>query len=229
MPNFVERAHAWMSGGRFDVVLFAYEERRDPGGQFMAVRRFDAKALNADPRAYVIQNQVTNFGLYRCEAFLSAGGFEEDPLVLHSEDGAFHIRLAFQGLNFAADETVAIVNHRRDGSMSAANALACLQAQYHMCRKTAALDGAERYATDIARRLWTVVGGLTAHLDWRTADEAAALAVRLAGRSSAPSSRLFAALCSGSPRLAIRIREGLIRALKPALREGYPGWRAVLR
>src|ERR1051326_8043102 len=32
MPNFVECARTWMSDGRFDVVLFAYEERSSRTG-----------------------------------------------------------------------------------------------------------------------------------------------------------------------------------------------------
>lgn len=227
MPNFVERARGWMSDGRFDVVLFAYEERNDGTGRLMGVRRFDPAAVNANSKAYTIRNQVNPFcGLYRREAFLKAGGYDEDPQVLYNEDVAFHIRLAFYGLSFAADETVTIINHRRDASMSAANALKCLQAQYHVLRKTAASEGVDRYAKDIACRLWVVVGGLAAHMDWGTADKAATLAVRLASPSSVPTSRLFRALCYSSPWLAIRLREWLIRAIRPALREGYPGWRA---
>lgn len=230
MPNFVERARVWMSEGRFDVVLFAYEERNDHTGTFTSFRRFDPEDLNADARAYAIRNQINPFcGLYRRDQFLKAGGYDEDPQVLYNEDVAFHIRLAFRGLSFAADETVAIINYRRDGSMSALNQLKCLQAHYEVLRRTAALDGAEPYASDIAYKLWIAIGGLTAHLDWRTADEAALLAVRLAGWSSVPTGGLFRALCYTSPRLAIRIREWLIRALKPTLRNGYPGWRGALR
>ena len=195
MPNFVERAHAWIADGRFDVVLFAYEERDDRTGKFMDYGRFDPAAVIADTRAYVIRNQVTNFGLYRRDAFLSAGGYENDPLVLYNEDVALHTRLAFRGLTFAADETVAAINYRRHDSMSAANQLKCLQAHYQVLRKVTAFDGAEKYARDIAWKLWIAVGGLAAHLDWRTAEEAARLALRLAGPSSVPTSRLFRALC----------------------------------
>jgi hypothetical protein len=113
--------------------------------------------------------------------------------------------------------------------MSAANQLKCLHAHYQVLRKVAAFEGADRYARDIAWKLWNVVGCLAAHLDWRTAEEAARLAVRLAGPSSVPTSRLFRTLCYASPNLAIRAREWTIRALKPALREGYPGWRAATR
>jgi hypothetical protein len=227
MPNFVERAHVWMAEGRFDVVLFGFEERQSGMRPSIKIWRFDAAALKTDPRSYVIENQPNAIcGLYRRKAFLETGGYEEDPLVLYNEDAAFHIRLAFHGLSFAADETVAIINHRRDGSMSAANGLRCLQAQYHVLHGTAQLAGAEHYAGEIARRLWSVVAGLAAHLDWRTADEAGLLAIRLAGPSSAPG-RLFRFLCYGSPRLAIRARESLIRTFKPALRVAYPEWKAA--
>jgi glycosyltransferase involved in cell wall biosynthesis len=227
MPNFVDRASVWMAEGRFDVVLFAFEERDDRTGTLINQWRFDSAALSSDTRAYAIGNQINNFGLYRREAFLKTGGYDEDPLVHYNEDVAFHIRLAFRGLSFAADETPSLINYRRDNSMSAANQLKCLRAQYHVLRRTAALEGAEQYAPDIARKLWMGVGCLTAYLDWQTADEAAKLAVRLAGRFSVPSGYLFRALCCVSPHLAIRVREWLIRAFKPAIRQGYPGWRAA--
>jgi glycosyltransferase involved in cell wall biosynthesis len=226
MPNFVERAHVWMADGRSDVVLFAYEERDDRTGKVMGYRRFDVAAVSADARAYTLRNQVNPFcGLYRRDAFLEAGAYDEDPLVLYNEDVAMHIRLAFRGLSFAADEAVTVINHRRFDSMSAANGLKCIQAHYHVLRKAAELEGSQPYASDISWKLWIAVGVLTAYLDWQTADAAATLAVRLAGRSSVPTSRLFKALCYASPNLAIRAREWSIRALKPALRRGYPGWR----
>lgn len=228
MPNFVERARVWMADGRFDVVLFAFEERQSDTKQLLNIWRFDPQELRMDPKRYAIRSQINPFcGLYRRQAFLQVGGYDEDPLVLYNEDVAFHIRLAFDGLSFAADETLAIINYRREGSMSAANRLKCLHAQYHVLRRTTSLKGAEPYAADIARKLWIVIGGLAAQLDWRTADEAAALAIRLAGRASVPG-ELFRLVCYGSPRLAIRMRECLIRTLKPALRVGYPGWRAVI-
>lgn len=228
MPNFVERARKWMAEDRFDVVLFPYDERDDRSGTSMGIRWFEPESVSADPKGYAIRNQINPFcGLYRRQAFLKAGGYDQDPLVLYNEDVAFHIRLAFHGLSFAADKTVAIINHRRDGSMSAANRLKCLQAQYQVLRRTALLKGAEPYASDIARRLWNVIAGLAAHLDWQTADEAAMLAIRLAGCSCVPRG-LFRSLCYGSPRLAIRARESLIRTFKPALRAGYPGGRAAI-
>ena len=63
------------------------------------------------------------------------------------------------------------------------------------------------------------------YLDWRTAEEAARLALHVwLAVPSVPTSRLFKALCYTSPNLAIRAREWSIRGkAKPALREGYPG------
>jgi serine/threonine protein kinase len=70
---------------------------------------------------------------------------------------------------------------------------------------------------------------LASDLDWQTADQAATLAMRLAGPSPAPSRQIFKMLCRISPSLALRIRESLIRALKPQYRAGHPGWRSPIR
>ena len=93
-------------------------------------------------------------------------------------------------------------------------------------RKVASSAEASPYAQEIAARLWLAAACLTSELDWRTADQAASLAMRLAGRTAAPSGQLFKALCRMSPRLALRTREWLIRALKPRYRYGHPGWRS---
>jgi glycosyltransferase involved in cell wall biosynthesis len=223
LPNFVALARRWMLDARFDVVLFPYEERNSVTGEFITRRVFDANDVAIDACSYAIRKQINPFcGLYRREPYLRAGGYDEDPLVLYNEDVAMHIQLAFAGLSFAAESQISIINHRRFDSMSASNRLRCLQAQYHVMRKTATRTGADRYAADIAKRLWLIVGGLAAELDWHTADQAAALAMRLAGPSGG---RVFKTLCHLSPHLAIRVREGLIRTFKPRLRHGYLNWR----
>jgi glycosyltransferase involved in cell wall biosynthesis len=228
--NFVTLARRWMVDARFDVVLFPYEERDDATGQLIAYRLFAEDDVSRDARSYAIREQINPFcGLYRREAYIRAGGYDEDPLVLYNEDVAMHIRLAFAGLTFAAESQISIINYRRLNSMSASSRLKCLQAHYNVMRKTAEREGAGRYAAEISTRLWVAVGGLAAELDWRTADQAATLAMQLAGPSAAPSGQVFKAICHFSPRLALRIREGLIRALKPHLRHGNPGWRAQLQ
>jgi glycosyltransferase involved in cell wall biosynthesis len=226
-PNFVTLARRWIVDGRFDVVLFPYEERWDGSSEPAAFRIFDPQEVREDARAYAIREQINAIcGLYKRDAYLRAGGHDEDPLVLFNEDVAFHTRLAFAGLSFAAENEISIINHRRMDSMSAANRLGCLQAQYHVMRKTAAREDARPYAFEIAQKLWNAAGGLASELDWETADAAAALAAKLADLSAIPSSPVFKTLCRLSPTFALRVREGLIRAMKPYLREGYPGWRA---
>lgn len=226
-PTFVALARRWMAEDSADIVLFPYEVRDDATGNHMGFRFFDATDIAGDPRSYAIREQINPFcGLYRRAAFLRGGGYDEDPVVHYNEDVAMHIRLAFAGLTFAAEKDIAIINHRRSISMSAANRLKCLQAQYQVMRKTARCDGAQRYAPEIATKLWRIVGGLASELDWRTADDAAALAMQLAGPTVAPTGIVFKALCRLSPRFALRAREWLIRGLKPRYRESYPGWRA---
>jgi glycosyltransferase involved in cell wall biosynthesis len=225
-PTFVAVAHKWMRAAEADVVLFSYEERDDLTGTLLANRFFDAADLARDPRSYAIRVQINPFcGLYRRAKFMHAGGYDEDPLVLYNEDVAMHIRLAFSDLSFAAEQEICIINHRRSSSMSASNRPGCLRAHYQVMRRTAMRAGAQRYGKEIGRKLWEVAGGLTAELDWETADLAVALAMKLAGPSVAPSGTVFKALCQVSPHLALRVREWLIRGLRPSIRRGYPGWR----
>jgi glycosyltransferase involved in cell wall biosynthesis len=223
LPCFVSSARRWMNNSKVDVVLFGYEEYDAGTGRLTGVRLFDAVELRDDPRSYAIREQINPFcGLYRREAFLRAGGYDDDPLVLFNEDVAFHIRMAFAGLAFDADANVCIINHRRIDSMSAANGLKCAQAHYHVMRRALLLEGADDYKGLVAMKLWRVAAALGSYLDWDTADKAVMLADRLGGPSAAPSGAVFKVLCGLSPRLALRIRELLIRMLKPQLRAGYP-------
>jgi glycosyltransferase involved in cell wall biosynthesis len=218
-PNFVNLARHWASEGRSDVVLFNYEVREESTGDNIWIRQFDKSDLARDACSYAICNQINPFcGLYKRDRFLSAGGYDEDPLVLYNEDVAMHIGLAFAGLSFAVESEIAIINHIRVESMSSANPLKCLQAHYHVMRKTAAKEKARFYAADISRRLWHTAGGLAAHLDWETADEAVSLAVSLSGLQALPEGRLFRLLCASSPHVAIRVREWLLRIVRPQLR-----------
>lgn len=222
LPNFVALARRWMADGRHDVVLIPYEERDEASGRLIATRRFDPADVARDARSYAIREQINPFcGLYRREAFLAAGGYDEDPKVLFNEDVATHIQLAFAGLSFAVETEVAIVNYRRAGSMSGANQLRCIQAHYEVLRKTAERPGAALYAQELASKLWKAAGVLGAHLDWERADGAAALAQRLAP-SSIGGSPAFRALARVSPPAALRLRERMIRVLRPSLRNGYP-------
>jgi glycosyltransferase involved in cell wall biosynthesis len=223
-PGFVSAAHTWMEEGRHDVVLFSYEERQEGTDAFIAIRRFDSQDVSRDAVSYSIREQINPFcGLYRRESFLLAGGYDTDPLVLYNEDVAMHCRLAQAGLSFNADDRVLVFNYRRSDSMSSSNQAKCLAAHFQVMKKTAEVVGSQYYH-DVARRLWIVVGGAAAHLDWATADEAAKLAMRLSGPGTSPSGFFFKAMCFIRPSLAIRTREALIRLLKPQYRKGYPAW-----
>ena len=223
LPNFVSLARQWMERGEFDVVLFSYEERDDETGGLLAIRHFDPDDVRRDARSYAIREQINPFcGLYRREAFLGAGGYDEDPEVLYNEDVAMHLRLAFAGLTFAVEPAVSIINHRRASSMSSANRSKCFRAQLAVMRKASQLPQSEPYRGAIAKNLWGIAGCLAAELDWTHADSAAKLALHLGGVRSVPSGGPFRLVAAISPSMALRFREHAIRIGKPQLRLSYP-------
>jgi hypothetical protein len=213
--TFSSSARIWMKQEQYDVVLFSYDEIDEATGQHIATRSFDAPALEADALRYAILNQINPFcGLYKREPFLAAGGYDVDPDVLYNEDVAMHIRLAAAGLRFSADPRTEVINHRRSDSMSSGNVSKCIAAQFAVLRKTAR-TAPPTYWPAIGTRLWAVAGVAASIDDWRTADSCVVLAGEL-GQSPEPG--LFKLLCSVSPSFALRIRECLIRLLKPGLR-----------
>jgi glycosyltransferase involved in cell wall biosynthesis len=219
LPQFVEKARRWMAQPDApDVVLFDYEYRDHATDELLATRRFDCIALRKDPVRYTIREQINNVGIYRREAFLRAGGFDLDPNVLYNEDVAMHTRLARAGLRFASEDTVSLIMYRKGGSMSASNRVKCSRAQYHVLAKCAA-DVGHSHGADIAHRLWQVAGVSASQDDWETADSCVALARRLHGRQPPTGSSLFRLLCAASPPAALRLRERMIRWLKPHLRK----------
>lgn len=219
LPNFVELARGWIDRGAPDVVLFDYEYRDNDTGELLARRRFDHAALTADPRGYAISEQINAIcGLYRRSAYLAAGGYDEDPAVLFNEDVAFHIKLAFAGLTFGAENEVSIINYRIGGSMSGANQHNCLLAHHEVMQRTLARHDAAPFRTDIAAKLWAVAGRLAAYGDWTAADRAAQTAAAIAPPDAAAGSALFRALAQVSPALALRTRERWVRLTRPGLR-----------
>jgi glycosyltransferase involved in cell wall biosynthesis len=222
-PNFVETAHKWMALEHApDIVLFSYEWRRDDTDELISLAKFDDQELRRDAIAYTIQHQINPFcGLYRRSTYLQAGGYDTDPLVLYNEDVAFHCRMAIAGLTFAADSTVTVINYYRPNSMSSANQVKCFRAQFHVMRKVAeALNG--QYTAEISRNLWNIAGLAAAHLDWETADSCLSLALKLHHKMPPDFKSIFKLLCQINPYFGIRVREFLIRLLKPQFRLGYP-------
>lgn len=219
-PNFVEQAHTWMhQEDPPDAVIFSYERRREDTDERIDVRHFDAEALRADPIEYTIRTVINPFcGLYRRDTFLEAGGPDTDPKVHYNEDAAMHCRLARAGLRFDADPTVTVVNYHREDSMSQANLVECERARYHVLKKCARYNG-DTHGEAIAHELWKIAGVLASRSEWEVADKAVRLAVRLNGRVPSHGGTLFQGFGTIHPRMALRVREGLIRLFKPHLRK----------
>jgi len=225
LPGFVERAHQWMAKDTVDVVVFGCISKDEATGQVEHTAIHDAQKLAEDPVGYTISTKLNAIsGLYRRSAFLAAGGFDLDPEVLYNEDVAMHCSLARAGLRFSSDPDIFIVWWRRAGSMSNNNRLKCVRAEHKVLLKARAHDRESRYRAEISGRLWEVATTAATHLDWETADASAKLASQLRGPARS-SSGLFRALSALWPTMALRLREWLIRLLKPQYRAGYPGWR----
>jgi glycosyltransferase involved in cell wall biosynthesis len=220
-PNFVEVAHRWM--GRADppdVVFFNYRSLSHETGAPLGTREFDGAALRRDPLRYCLSEQINPFcGIYRREAFMRAGGWDEDRRVLQSEDQAGHLRLALAGLRFDADPTFTVINYIRAGSMTTSNPPGAQRSTFQVLSH-AAEAAPTAYRDVIAARLWSTAGLSAAYNDWENADRSAALALTLAGRPPPPASAWFRWLAARNPRLALRLRENLIRIFRPASRAG---------
>jgi GT2 family glycosyltransferase len=218
-PNFVETARRWMERTDApDVVLFNYRTLEDGTERPLGVREFDGAALRADALAYCLAEQINPFcGLYRREPFLAAGGWDEDYQVLQSEDQAGHLRLALAGLRFDADPAFTVINYIRAGSMTTGNLAGAQRSTYHVLAKGAAAVP-PKYLQIIARRLWITAGFSGAYNDWENADRAAALALRLAPDIPPEGGLLMRLGAPRFPGLTLRLREKLIRLLRPSAR-----------
>jgi glycosyltransferase involved in cell wall biosynthesis len=220
LPNFVEEARKWMYRDTPpDVVLFSYEWRREGDDTLLATREFDSDRLKKDPIEYTISTQINPFcGVYRRKPFLKAGGPDTDPKVLYNEDAAMHCKLARAGLQFDADSAVTVINYKREESMSQGNQVKCARARYFVLKKSARYNG-ETHGQVIAQQLWKQAGLLAAYLQWDLADKAARLAVHLGEDVPTQGGVLFQTLGGLHPETALRVRETMIRLLRPALRD----------
>jgi hypothetical protein len=202
------------------VVFFSYRSLEDGTGLSLGVREFNGAALRADALAYCLAEQINPFcGIYRRAPFLAAGGWDEDFRVLQSEDQAGHLRLALAGLRFDADPAFTVINYVRQGSMTTSNLPGAQRSTYQVLAKGAAAVPARHHPV-IARRLWSTAGLSAAFQDWENADRCAALALRIAPDLPVPGGAVMRLLARRFPRLALRLRERLIRVLRPGDRQG---------
>jgi GT2 family glycosyltransferase len=218
-PNFVQAAHRWMERPDApDVVFFSYRSLSHETNAPLGTREFDGGALRRDPLRYCLSEQINPFcGLYRRDSFLRAGGWDEDRQVLQSEDQAGHLRLAMAHLRFDADPAYTVINYIRAGSMTTSNLPGAQRSTYWLMSKAAKAVPAE-YLPIVAERLWGTAGLSAAYNDWENADRAASLALNLARKPPASGSAWFRWLAVRRPGLALRLRERLIRAFRPAAR-----------
>ena len=225
LPNFTTLAHRWISRPTCpDVVLFNYEYRDNHNKELLSVRHFDKAYLETDSIGYSIKEQINPFcGLYRKDAFLAAGGYDVDPEILYNEDCAMHIKIAIAGLSFSAESELSIINYRIKNSMSGANAVKCLVAQLNVAKKTInelkKKNQLINYEGLIAEKLWALAGIFGAYNKWEYSEECFFLTKQLNSRYPSASNGLFKFMCSISAELAFKIREQVIRTLKPKLRE----------
>jgi glycosyltransferase involved in cell wall biosynthesis len=224
-PEFVARARQRIEAGDFDVLLFDYEQVDESTGARMSRSDFRASDLLRDPVRYMLANTVNNGGVYSVGLLRQTGGFDLDPAVRYNEDRAFHLRLAEAGARFAVEPYVGSRFYFNPNSMSASNRARCCLASHEITLRFANRHPG-RYRDEVAHLAWQNAACLASCLEWPGADACVALACETTGRLPKAASPLFKLLCFINPYWAIRIREGLIRLLKPRYRDGYPEWRA---
>ena len=220
LPNFTKLAAHWAGKQDCpDVVLFDYEYRDNVTHELIAASNFLPAELEKDPIRYAILHQINPFcGLYRRSKLMEMGGYDTDPEILYNEDVAFHCKLALAGMTFGVEKERSIINYRIAGSMSQANQRKCMLAHCAVMRRMAAVVGAS-YPSEIASRFWAAATNLATVSDWAAMDRALEDAANLKQGVPSNQSKAFTKLCRFfGTKLAFRIREYMIRFLKPHLR-----------
>lgn len=219
-PNFGENVNTWISdsGSNYDILLLSFDYIDIASGKLLATTIYNQDELHADALKYVIEHKIVNFGVYKRDAFLAAGGFDLDPDVLYNEDNALHQHLAKLGLKFDVLQEITCVNYRYDVSMSASNVLKCLHSNYYVLKKTAATHG-ELYAAELTEKLWDCSARLAAEKDWDFVREALKEIKQLGFKRPVKESTSFKLLVAINPFFALWAREMMIRTFKPYLRQ----------
>lgn len=219
LSNFTRLAHQWFANPNCpDVVLFNYEYRENDSHALIANSRFDDALLRQDAIRYAILHQINPFcGVYDVAKLRAIGGYDTQPEILYNEDVAFHCKLAIAGFTFGAEKEISIINYRVGGSMSAANALKCARAHHEVMRMNEEKVG-DRYAAEIAQKLWSNAVILASLGDWEYCKKSLALIKKLKAPIPSDERMYIKILGRISPYWAILFREYMIRLFKPWLR-----------
>ncbi|MFD2873463.1 glycosyltransferase family 2 protein [Mucilaginibacter ximonensis] len=219
LPNFTTSVHQWIerNGSQKDILLLNYNYVDAYSGEILGAGNYDALALRNDPLKYAIMRKIVNFGVYRRDKFLNAGGFNTDTRVLYNEDNAMHQRMAKAGLYFDYLPDITCINYRYKVSMSSANYLKCAISNYYVLEDTALTHGAI-YPKEIADKLWECVAALGVGEAYDYMEKALAICKKLGYPYSSNGGRVFNALTHLHPFGAVWLREKLIRLFKPHLR-----------
>jgi len=216
-PQFVEHAKRRIAEGGFDALLMEHEQVDESTGVRMSVSDYALSSLGDDPLGFMLTHTVNNAGVYSTEFLEEVGGFEQDPAVQYNEDRAFHLRLAEAGARFASEPYLGSRFYYRPDSMSAARQARCCLDGFEITRRFHSRHPGD-HLEEVGEMCWRHATCLAAHLDWEHAHAAVDLAVACGVRVPAQSSRLFGTLTRLDPKVALRLREQLIRVFKPHLR-----------
>ncbi|MFD0749291.1 glycosyltransferase family 2 protein [Mucilaginibacter calamicampi] len=221
LPAFTTLVGQWIKekGDDYDILLLNFDYVDANTGKLLGQAGHNIAELHQDPLKYAITHKIVNFGVYKRDAFLKAGGFDLDDKVLYNEDNAFHQRLARLNYRFEYLPEVTCINYRYGESMSASNVLKCAQANFHVLEKTAVTHGI-KYPAELSEQLWNCVATLAACGDWIYVRKALDLSRALGYRHSPAGNPLFKMLTHINPFCAVKWREKLIRLFKPHLRNG---------
>lgn len=231
-PEYVARAKTRITCESFDALLFDYEFIYELTDQQTSVQLFQTdlrqSRLQDDSLRYFLTNTVHHSsGVYSTRFLRRIGGFDPDPLLLYNEERAFHLRLAEHGARFAIEPYVGSRVFQNANSTWATKKVRCCLAALEVTKRFA-MRNPGRYVDEIIDQAWLSATHLACCLEWKAADAGLSFACAQGGRTPPNSTSRFKALCAVNPYLAIRVREYLIRILKPSLREGSPGWRLRL-
>ncbi|WP_412467655.1 glycosyltransferase family 2 protein [Pedobacter sp. KLB.chiD] len=220
LPNFTQEIHQWIekNGNQYQVLLLNFRYVNFKSNLVLGEANHNVDAMHADSLKYAIEHKIVNFGVYKKEDLIKAGGFDLDKKVLYNEDNAFHIRLATNGLKFDYLPKITCINYQYEESMSASNRLNCAKANYYVLEKAVKNSG-KKYPIELASALLDVATILAAENDWKYVKKALNLSKQTYSKIKFKGSNSFKLLSLINPLFGYWMREKLIRFFKPSLRK----------